>query len=180
MVRAGIFFVCAMLMANTADTRIQKVHLDAIDLIGFEARTSNEKEMQSKGKIGEIVARVRKGAPLQKLSNRLDSNTYALYTDYKSDRNGEYTYFLGAKVGSVANIPRGMVHRKLDAGEYAMFTDSGNPAVNVVLKLWQKVWGLEDSGELKRAYRTDMEIHHGVDESNDPGGKIDLYVGLKD
>jgi hypothetical protein len=60
-----------------------------------------------------------------------------------------------------------------------MFTGAGVPAVNVVLKLWQHVWDLEAAHQIDRAYKADFEVHHGIDENRDPGGRIDLYVGLK-
>ncbi len=157
----------------------QQAHVDNFYVVGIEARTSNELEMRSKGKIAEIVARVRKEGLLKKITSRVGPNTYALYTNYKSDRNGPYTYFLGAKVSSTNKVPRGMVLRKVPAGTYAVFTGSGAPAANVVLKLWQHVWALESARQIERAYKTDFEIHHGIDENNDPGGRVDLYVGLK-
>ena len=116
---------------------------------------------------------------LRKLSSRVGSETNALYTDYESDRIGPYTYVLGARVGRNERVPRGMVAREIRSGDYAVYTDSGNPAVNVVLKLWQQVWSLEAQHAINRAYKKDFEVHHGVDENNDPGGRVDLYVGLK-
>ena len=154
-------------------------HVDSFTVIGIEGRTSNELELQSKGTIAGIVARVRKEGVLRKLPSRIGSDTYALYTNYKSDYHGPYTYFLGAKVAPGAKVPRGMVKREVATGEYAMFTGAGVPAINVVLKLWQHIWSLEDSHQITRAYQTDFEVHHGIDENKDPGGRVDVYVGLK-
>ncbi|HEX4165636.1 MAG TPA: GyrI-like domain-containing protein [Bryobacteraceae bacterium] len=163
------------LLLNAQNTR----QVDAFTVVGIERRTSNERELQSKGAIAEVIAHVRKDGVLRKLKNRAGNDTYALYLNYKSDRNGPYTYFLGAKVSSDGAIPRGMVSHRVPAGEYAFYTGAGVPAVNVVLKLWQHVWSLEDGHAIDRAYKTDFEVHHGIDENNDPGGRVDLYVGLK-
>jgi predicted transcriptional regulator YdeE len=179
-VRAIFLLGLSTLLVLKADqSALHQTRIGGFYVAGIEARTSNELEMQSKGKIAEIVARVRKDGVLKKLSNRVGVDTYALYTNYKSDHNGPYTYFLGAKVSSAANVPGGMVLRKVPFGTYAMFTGSGVPAANVVLKLWQHVWELEATHQIDRAYKTDFEVHHGVDENRDPGGRIDLYVGLK-
>lgn len=169
----------SLLLLKANQAAFQRTHMGGFYVVGIEARTSNELEMSSKGKIAEIVARVRKDGVLRKLRNRVGVDTYALYTNYKSDHNGPYTYFLGAKVSSPANVPAGMVLRTVPVGTYAMFTGAGVPAVNVVIKLWQHVWDLEASHQIDRAYKTDFEVHHGVDENRDPGGRIDLYVGLK-
>ncbi len=167
----------AILMAD--QTEFQTVHKDKFTVIGIECRTSNELELQSKGCIAGIVARVRKDGVLRKLPNRIGPNTYALYTNYKSDYHGPYTYFLGAEVTPGTRAPRGLVKREVPAGEYAMFTGAGSPAINVVLKLWQHIWSLEEAHQIDRAYKTDFEVHHGIDENNDPGGRVDVYIGLK-
>jgi predicted transcriptional regulator YdeE len=161
------------------DMSFERAKVESFHVVGIEARTSNELEMQGKGKIGETIARVRKDGVLKNLPNRVGSETYALYTEYESDRNGPYTYFLGAKVSSDKDVPTGMVLRHVPAGDYALVTGSGSPPASVAIRLWQEIWSLETSKQIERAYKTDFEVHHGVDENNDPGGKIDLYVGLK-
>ena len=161
------------------DSNLKHAHVDSFPVVGIEARTSNALELKSKGKIAEVMARVRKENLLKKISNRVGRDTYALYTNYKSDRNGPYTYFLGAKVTPGGRVPGGMVLRTVAAGNYAVLTDSGAPAPNVVLGLWQHIWSLESAGQIHRAYRTDFEVHHGIDENYDPNGRVDLYVGLK-
>ena len=174
-----LMLLSALCALNADETGFRKEHVTGFYVAGIEARTSNELEMRSKGKIGEIVARVKRDGLLKKLRNRIGSDTYAVYTNYQTDRNGAYTYFLGAKVSSSQSIPRGMVSRRVPSGEYATVTGAGVPAVNVVLKLWHRIWDLEDSHQINRAYKTDFEVHHGIDENNDPGGRVDLYVGVK-
>ena len=155
------------------------VHVNSFYVVGIEASTSNALEMKSQGKIAEVIERVRNENLLNKVSDRVGKDTYALYTDYESDRDGPYTYFLGAKVASAGQVPVGMVQHDVPAGDYAVFTGSGAPAAKVVLGLWQQIWDLETAGKIKRAYQTDFEVHHGIDENDDPDGRVDLYVGLK-
>ncbi len=175
----ALLAMSTLFLLKADQTALQPTRVEGFYVAGIEARTSNELEMRSKGKIAEIIARVKKEGVLRKLSNRVGSDTYALYTNYKSDHNGPYTYFLGAKVSSAGSVPRSLVLRKVPPGNYAMFTGSGVPAANVVLKLWQHVWSLEAAHQIDRAYKTDFEVHHGIDENHDPGGRVDLYVGLK-
>jgi predicted transcriptional regulator YdeE len=175
----GLLVSVSLIALKGEDVSFERTKVESFYLAGIEARTSNELEMQGKGKIGETIARVRKDGVLKKLQNRVGSETYALYTQYESDRNGPYTYFLGAKVSSDKDIPTGMVLRHVPAGEYALVTGSGSPPASVAIRLWQEIWSFETSKRIDRAYKTDFEVHHGIDENNDPGSKIDLYVGLK-
>jgi predicted transcriptional regulator YdeE len=175
----GPLLLVSVIALKGDDVPLERTKVESFYVAGIEARTSNELEMQGKGKIGEIIARVRKDGVLKKLQNRVGPETYALYTNYESDRNGPYTYFLGAKVSSDKDVPTGMVLRHVPAGEYALVTGSGSPPASVAVKLWQEIWSLETSKQIDRAYKTDFEVHHGIDENNDAGGKIDLYVGLK-
>jgi predicted transcriptional regulator YdeE len=175
----GPLLVISVVALRGGGVTFERTRVESFYVVGLEARTSNELEMQGKGKIGDTIAHVRKDGVLKHLANRVGSETYALYTEYHSDRNGPYTYFLGVKVSSHKDVPTGMVLREVPAGEYAFVTGSGSPPASVAIRLWQEIWSLETSKQIDRAYKTDFEVHQGMDENNDPGGKIDLYVGLK-
>src|SRR6266567_4693965 len=91
-------------------------------VVGISARTSNAREMTANGVIGPMWGRLMPDSLLARIPNKADSNIVAMYTDYASDHNGEYTYVLGARVASDADVPAGMVARKIPAGKYAVFT----------------------------------------------------------
>ena len=101
----------------------------------------------------------------------MGSDILVLYTDYESNKDGAYTYVLGAKVSSANELPPGFTSHKVPAGSYAEFRGGGTPAPKIVLELWQKVWALEDAKELNRAYKTDFEVHTAS------GGTVELYIG---
>ena len=88
---------------------------------------------------------------LVRIVNRADARIVAVYSDYRSDRNGLYTYTLGAKVTSTKDVPPGMVVRKVEAGNYAMFTSNGQAVSQLVVGLWKNIWSLEDAREIHRA-----------------------------
>ena len=46
---------------------------------------------------------------LAAIPNKADANIVALYTEYASDKDGAYTYVLGARVTKVESVPAGMV-----------------------------------------------------------------------
>jgi predicted transcriptional regulator YdeE len=163
---------------NQKEQTIDHTDLAAFTLIGIEARTTNAKEAGGNGVIPEQWRRFFSEGILQKIPDRIDSNIYAVYSEYASDHNGEYSYLIGTKVKDDTTAPSGMVAKHVLAGQYAVFTSDKGPFPKVVPEAWQKIFGLEDEGKLKRAYRTDFELYD--QRAQDPqNGQLDIYVGLK-
>lgn len=157
---------------------MEKLHVDSFAVVGLTARTSNARELSGNGVIGGMWARLRKEGLLDRIKHRADDHIVAVYSDYESDKDGEYTYTLGSKVSSVKDLPAEMVVRRTDSGEYGIFTAQGGPAAQLVMGLWQRIWSLEKSPSLHRAYRTDFEIYLNPN-ADDAGQKVDVYIGLK-
>ncbi|MEP6714699.1 MAG: effector binding domain-containing protein, partial [Terriglobia bacterium] len=109
------------------------------------------------------------------IPHRADANTIALYTDYESDDQGAYTFFIGVKVRSVADVPDGMVVRQIPPGPYAVFTSEAGPLETVVPAVWQGVW--REAG-VSRSFRSDFELYD-TRAANPAHGIVDLFVGLK-
>ena len=188
-----IFFLFALLVlavtAGSADDQRQKAadakenpitraDLPAFLVIGIEARTTNAKEATADGTVPKQWQKFFQEGILAKIPNRAGSNIYALYTDYASDRNGEYSFVIGAIVKNGTAAPVGMVAKQIAGGQFAVVPSDKGPLPKVVPAAWQAVWKMEDDGKLKRAYRTDFEIYDK--RSQDPqNAQVDIYVGLK-
>jgi len=156
----------------------KKVHQEGFSIIGIEARTSNALEMKGEGVIGKQWQKFFQDGIQQKVANRADSNLCAVYTDYASDRNGEFSFVIGVRVNTATAVPPGMVLKKVPAGEYAVITSEKGPVGKVVAAAWQQVWALEDKAQLARAYKADFEVYDS--RATDPqNSQVDLYVGLK-
>ena len=158
----------------------KKVHQDGFSIIGIETRTMNSRESGDDGVIPKQWQKFFRDGIQDKIANRTDSNLYAVYSDYASDRNGEYSYVIGVRVNNDATVPTGMVLKKIPAGNYVLITSEPGAVAKVVVAAWQKIWALEDKGQLggTRAYKTDFEIYDS--RATDPGNsQVDLYVGLK-
>jgi len=158
----------------------KKVHQDEFSVIGIEARTTNAKEMTGQGVIGKQWQEFFQDGIAQKIPNKADSNVYAVYTDYASDRNGEYSFVIGVKVRGKSAVPSGMVVKTIPAGDYAVLASEKGPAAKVVPAAWQQVWALEDKAQLggSRAYKADFEVYD--ERATDPqNSQIDIHVGLK-
>ena len=97
-------------------------------------------EMSGKGIIAKQWQRVMSEKLIERIPNRADSNIIAVYTDYESDANGEYTFLIGAKVTSADSVPEGMIAKQVPAARYAIFTSKKGPVWEVVPKIWQRTW----------------------------------------
>lgn len=155
------------------------VQQEGFTVIGISARTSNAKEMTPDGVIGKEWGRFMQEGIWNKIPNKADKGITVVYTDYASDHNGEYTYVLGAKVSSEAEVPADMVVKKVPAGKYAVFTSDKGAAAKVVPETWMKINSLSRSavgGD--RVYRADFEIYD--ERAADPKNlQVDVYVGIK-
>jgi predicted transcriptional regulator YdeE len=147
--------------------------------IGIAARTNNAKEMSGEGVIADLWERVMAGGIIEQIPNRTDSNILAMYTDYESDANGEYTFIIGAKVTSIDSIPEGMVTIQVPEARYAIFTSEQGTVWKVVPEVWQKIWStsLSEMGS-ERAFLADFEIYD--ERAADPqNASVDVWVGIE-
>jgi CubicO group peptidase (beta-lactamase class C family)/predicted transcriptional regulator YdeE len=155
------------------------VSQDGFTVIGITARTTNTKEMTPDGAIGKQWMRLFQEGVLGKIPNKADASIIAVYTDYASDHNGEYTYLLGARVTSDAEVPEGMVAKKIPGGKFAVFTSDKGPAPRVVPATWMKINSLpQNAAGGDRLYRADYEIYD--ERARDPQNlEVDVYVGIR-
>jgi predicted transcriptional regulator YdeE len=155
------------------------VQQSGFTMVGIAVRTSNAKEMTADGLIGKQWARLMQEAVLAKIPNKADKSIVAVYTEYASDHNGDYTYVLGARVNSDTDVPAGMVAKKIPAGKYAVFTSEKGPPAKVVPETWMRINSLPKTavgGD--RMYRADFEIYD--ERAADPqSAVVDVYVGIK-
>jgi predicted transcriptional regulator YdeE len=164
---------------QTADMNPRAVQQEGFTVVGISVRTSNAKEMTPEGAIGKQWARLMKDGLLETIPNKADSNIVALYTDYASDKDGEYTYVLGARVLKAENVPAGMTAKHVSAGRYAVFTSEKGPAQKVVVEMWQRVWATpknELGGD--RSYKADFEVYDQRVQ-NPADAVVDLYIGIR-
>jgi predicted transcriptional regulator YdeE len=149
-------------------------HLETFTVIGVSVRTNNAKEQTPDGQIGKTWQRLSQEKFLDKIPNKSDKNIIAVYTDYASDKDGDYTFILGAKVTSDKEIPAGMVAVKIPAGRYAQFTSEKGPAYKVVPEVWKRIWTSPDAN---RSYKADFDIYD--QRATDPeNSQVDVYVGI--
>ncbi len=176
----AFFIGFASLPAHPAGESPVKIHAqEPFYVAGYSIRTNNAKEMTGQGEIGALWRRFMQGNLAATIPNRIGENILAVYSDYASNENGDYTYTLGVRVSSVHSLPQGVISRRIDGGQYAVFTTDRGPLVQVLQAEWKKIWALQPSqlgGE--RAFRTDYEIYDS--RSADPQhAQVEIHVGLK-
>jgi predicted transcriptional regulator YdeE len=175
----GAFLFISVAGMGDSGMNPKVVQQSGFTMVGMAVRTSNAKEMTADGLIGKQWARVMQEAVLAKIPNKADKSIVAVYTEYASDHNGDYTYVLGARVTSDADVPAGMVAKKIPAGRYAVFTSEKGPPAKVVPETWMRINSLPKTavgGD--RMYRADFEIYD--ERAADPqSAVVDVYVGIK-
>jgi predicted transcriptional regulator YdeE len=159
----------------------QIVYQEAFQVVGIEASTNNAKEAGPDAIIGKLWQQFLSQNLLNKIPDRVDQSFFAVYTDYATDANGQYTLVLGAKVKPVPNpvVPEGMVVKTVPAGRYAVFTSDRGPLTKVAVETWKEIWAYYQSpANGQRAYRADFEIYD--QRAGDPNNAhVDIYIGVK-
>lgn len=154
--------------------------LPEIKLVGIKCRTNNLSEQDpTNAKIGATIQKYFQSSIANKIVNRLNPNTtYCVYSEYDSDHNGDYTYFVGEEVAAFSAIPQEMFELSIPAQDYIKFTNGPGVMPDVCISVWQKIWHmtLKDFGGT-RSYLADFEVYDS--RATDPTNTtLDVYVGI--
>jgi predicted transcriptional regulator YdeE len=166
-------------MKKETDMNPKAVQQEGFTVVGIAVRTSNAEQMTSERPIGKQWERLFKEGVLATIPNKADGNIVALYTEYASDKDGEYTYVLGARVTKLESVPAGMVAKNVPAGRYAVFTSEKGPVQTVVVEMWRRVWATPKSalgGD--RTYKADFEVYDQRAQ-NPADSVVDLYIAVQ-
>jgi predicted transcriptional regulator YdeE len=161
---------------NASPTKIEQKK--PFNVVGIAVRTNNQQEAGGSGEIPKLWQRFTEQEIAAKILNRADQNLLVVYTDYQSDQTGEYTYLIGARVTSTADVPAGLTLKEIPASSYAVLETDKGPLQTVIPALWKRILSMpaKDLGG-ERAFQADYEIMpQGVDRQN---AQIAIYVGLK-
>lgn len=146
-------------------------------IVGIDARTDNAREMTGAGVIAKLWARIFKENLLAQVPNKTDTSILAVYSEYASDKDGEYDFMIGARVSSAMGVPDGMTVKNVPAGRYAIFTSERGPVEKVVVGVWQRIWSVPKAAQ-ERAYQVDFEVYD--ERARDPrNAQVDVYVSIK-
>ena len=82
-------------------------------LIGISIRTTNQDNHAAKD-IGMLWSQFFEQAILDKIPNKISSDIYAVYTNYKSNFTEEYTVIIGVPVSTLKDVPEGMFGQEFE------------------------------------------------------------------
>jgi predicted transcriptional regulator YdeE len=157
---------------------ISRKEVSSFSVVGISARTDNSREAGPGGAIAEIWHRLVQEGLDKEIPNPVGMELYGVYTDYASDHNGDYTFVAGRAVKPGTIPPQGMVSVTIPEGSYAVVTTEKGPLPTVIPGAWMKVFELEDSGNVSRAYKTDFELYDQR-AMNPEDAQVDIYLGEK-
>jgi predicted transcriptional regulator YdeE len=157
--------------------------LSEIKLVGITCRTNNKHLFESDPATNKVALTVQNyfhnGLSAKILHRKMPNTTYCAYTNYESDFNGDFTYFIGEEVTSFEGASPEFETLLIPAQTYAKFTNGPAPMPAVCIELWQKIWTTSASelGE-ERSYVTDFELYdeRSCDHQNTI---LDIYIGVK-
>lgn len=158
--------------------------LPAMKLVGISTRTNNHHIFEADPSTNPIAATVQRyfhGGLAEKINNRKKpGTTLCVYTNYESDLNGDYTYFIGEEVTDFQGISGDFETLTIPPQQYAKFTNKPGPMPAVCVDMWQKIWKMNTSdlgGE--RAYVADFEVYdeRSIDHTQ---VTLDIYIGIKE
>ena len=166
-------------LALAADTMSPKTtDQEGFEVIGIEARTNNAKESSDGGMIPQMWQRFYMEGTINQIPNKVDKSIIAVYTDYVSDANGDYTYILGARVKPGSKAPAGMVAKQIPTGKYLDFDSEQGALPLVVPKVWRHIAEyFQATGAPARVYKADYEVYDAAMDPNDASTHV--FVGVK-
>jgi predicted transcriptional regulator YdeE len=150
-------------------------------IVGIKTRTNNQQEANPlEGKIFPTIQQYFHQNIAVNIPNRIHpGTTFCIYTDYESDCNGEYTYFIGEEVDSFEGIPSDLETLVIPVQKYVKFTNGPGSMPEVVQKPWYQIWQMtpKDFGGT-RSYIADFEIYdeRARDHQNIV---LDIYIGIQ-
>ena len=157
--------------------------LPEIKLVGITARTNNAHIFEGDPSTNIIAATVQKyfyNGLAERINGRKNpGTTFCAYTNYQSDLNGDYTYFIGEEVTSFDKVDKEFETLTIPAQDYAKFTNQPGPMPVVCIDMWKNIWKMSalDLGG-SRAYIADFEVYDP--RSSDHNNAIlDIYIGIK-
>lgn len=146
------------------------VHQPERFFIGLELRTDNA---ECSSTMPEHKEKFFRENTIAKISNKINDNILAVYTDYEGDYTKPYSWILGCEVASIETVPKGLVAKIIPESKYAVFTTQGQ-FPNGLIAAWQEIW----KSDLNRSYETDFEVYRSnFDPEHHP--EVKIYISVK-
>lgn len=151
---------------------MNKQILPGFYLIGISVRTTNENG-QAMHDIEALWDRFWGEQIQEQIPNKLNTDIYAVYTDYESDHTKPYTTIIGAQVSGLENIPDGFVGVRIEKTNYQKFVSKGKMP-DAVVSTWMEIWANED---MDRTYKADFTVH-GEKYHDGDDAEVETFISV--
>ncbi len=149
------------------------VELEEKVVAGIKIKTTN-KDGKAVQDIGITWQKLFADGIYEKMTNKVNSKTIGLYTEYEGDYTKPYTFIAGAEVSQELQIGEELKSIIVPKGKYAKFIITGD-VQNSVGQAWQEIWNMD----LKRKYTCDFEEYQNNSEDMQKQ-EIHIYIALED
>lgn len=143
------------------------------NIIGIAIRTKN-KDNQAQKDLGKLWTQFFEEKIAEKIPNKISTEIFAIYTDYKSDHTEEYTALIGMPVSSLEEIPDGLIGREFEPEKFEIVTARGEMP-KAVATTWAQIWQNDDN--LDRKYSYDFEVY-GEKSQQEENSEVDIYISI--
>ena len=160
----------------------EKEALPAITLVGISVRTSFIKELVPRlGSIAKTAEKFIGGNLASDILHRSNPGVvYGAYTDYETNENGKYTYFIGEEVTSLDGQDMSAFETMtIPAATYHKFISERGKIPDVIIKAWKGIWMTKKEDFFgERTYQVDFELI-GERAKDLDDAEVDIYIGIK-
>ena len=112
-------------------TAFTTIEIDEFKITGIAVRTTNENG-QSQKDIGSLWGKFFSENIGGQIPDKETNDIYCIYTDYKSDFNGEYTTIIGCRVHSFDNLRDGFISKTIPASKYQVYKSTGELPLTLI------------------------------------------------
>lgn len=105
------------------------------------------------------------------ISNKKNTNTIGLYTNYEDKVNGAYDVMICCEISNEKNLSDKVQMKKIVEGKYAKFVVKGE-VKEAVAKCWSEIWRMN----LDRKYTFDFEEYLGECKAEEQ--EIHIYIAI--
>ncbi|MNO49115.1 Bacterial transcription activator, effector binding domain [compost metagenome] len=150
-----------------------------IHLAGVSVRTTNAAEAGPSGRLPGLWESYFNSGMAADPHMKNPELIYALYTDYESDANGEYTVVIGHEADNTeAEGPSTYNFAVIPASQYLVFTTKKGPVQEVVAQAWGEIWEYFQRSSETRTFTGDFEVYDA--RNFDPANaEVQIYIAIK-
>ena len=153
---------------------MDKIEIKEFKLVGLALKTKTTNENgQSAIDCGNLWQKFETENLADNIPGKLSDEIYAVYYNYEGDYTKPFSYFIGCKVKTDAEVVPGMDSLDIPGGSYQKFIAKGIMP-DCVANSWKEIW----TTDIPRAYQADFEIYD--ERSKDwKNAEVEIFISVQ-